>query len=157
MVRQVTSTFWEALSFSATDEDFVVLATISHPNLGEPIRVCSDTVDLVSNGNTFIGFPFEFTLPSDNDGPPKGKLRIQNVDRRIGEVVLTLDTAVDLQLDVVLRSEPDTLQVSYKTLKMRNITGDALAIEGEISVRDYTALPWPKTRSTKGLLPGLFT
>jgi hypothetical protein len=157
MPRVVTTAFWESLSFSAADEDFVVLATISHILISPAIRIACDTVDIVSNGNTFVGFPFEFVLPTDSEAPPKGKIRIQNVDKRIGEVVLALTTAVDLQLDVILRSDPDTLQVSYKNLKLRNITGDAIAIEGEIGVQDYTTVPWPRTRAVKGLLPGLFT
>jgi hypothetical protein len=156
MPRVVTSAFWEAMSFSASDEDFVVLATISHPSIAPPIRVVSDTQDLVSNGETFIGFPFEFALPTDSDSPPKGRIRIQNVDRRIGQVVLSLSTAVDLQLDVVLRSDPNTLQVSYKNLKLRNITGDAIALEGEIGVQDYSTIPWPRIKATRALLPGLF-
>jgi hypothetical protein len=156
MPRTVTTAFWEALSFSASDEDFVVLATISHQSISPPIRVVSDTVDLVSNGETFVGFPFEFVLPADTDSPPKGKIRIQNADKRIGTVVLALDTAVDMQLDVVLRSDPNTLQVSYRNLKLRNITGDAMAIEGEIGVQDYSTVPWPRVKATRALLPGLF-
>jgi hypothetical protein len=156
MSRTVTADFLDALVFQAADEDFTVLATISHPTISEPIRLVCDTVDIVSNGNTFIGFPFEFTLPSDNEAPPRGRIRIQNVDKRLGQVILSLETAVNLQLDVILRSDPDTLQVSYKRLKIRNITGDAVAIEGEIGVQDYTTLQWPRSRAIKSVLPGLF-
>jgi hypothetical protein len=41
------------------------LLEISHPQLAVPIRICNDTQDIVSNGNTFTAMGFRVSLPDD--------------------------------------------------------------------------------------------
>lgn len=155
MVRAVSAAFWEGITYAQTDKDFHVLVTITHPAI-ETIRVVSDVNDIVSNGETFIGFPFGFVLPSESEEVPRGSLQIQNVDQRIVEAVLSIRTYLRLQVDVVLLEAPNTLQYSYKNMRLVNTRGDAVMLEGDIVFPDYSTIPFGLNRITKARFPGIF-
>ena len=70
------------LAAQETGTAWLVLLTITHPGLPTPIRVTSDGVVTVHNGNTFDPFPFEVTLPDDVEGrAPQAHLRIDNTSQ----------------------------------------------------------------------------
>lgn len=156
MPRTVSTTFWEALSDAATAQDLHVLLTITHTDLAQPIRVCSDVEDITSNGNLFVGFPFEFVMPNDTDALPIGRIRIQNVDRQMSEAIKGLRKPPRMLVEGVLRSSPDIVEFAYNHLVVRNIQIDAATITGDIGSFDYSTLPYPRTKSNKTTLPGLF-
>ena len=47
---------------------WLVLLTLDHPDLDQPIRVTSDGVATISNGLLYDPFPFEIILPDDVEG-----------------------------------------------------------------------------------------
>lgn len=155
MARQLPAAYWSGSTLTVSDEDFLVLLTITHEKI-EPVYVVSDVVDVTSNSIEYIGFPFELVFPQEDDQIPRGRLRIQNVDKRIGHALHTLRTPPFLDFKVVLKSDPDEVLMQYKFLRLTNISVDAVAIEGDIGVTDFSSIPWPRTRATKRVLPGLF-
>lgn len=155
MARQLSSTYWSGSTLSVSDEDFLVLLRITHGSI-EPIYLVSDVVDVTSNSQVYTGFPFELTLPQEDDDIPRGKLRIQNVDRRIGNALHTLRSPPWLRFQIVLRSAPNDVQLMYEFLRLTNVTVDAISVEGDIGLTDFASIPWPRTRAVKRLLPGLF-
>ena len=169
MPRQISASMRYALERPETGEALLVFLTITHPELSTAIRVVSDAVDYVWNGETYIGFPFDISLISDGDGPPKARLSVQNVDRRIGEAVRGLSTPPRLRIDVLAASafdETETPRIAATTgepeaeysaphLFLANVTGD-LFLDGEIRGWDYVQEVWPGIRATQNRLPGLF-
>lgn len=64
----------------------LVLLEIDAPSMSRTLRIANDTNDWVSNGNTYIGFPFGFKLPDDTaDNAPTLQLQISNVGRGMSE------------------------------------------------------------------------
>lgn len=145
-----------AVNAPQTDEVFLVLLMIDHPQLTVPIRLANNTEDVVSNGETYIGFPFEIRLFNEDDQTPRAQIRVQNVDRRIGEVIRSLRTSPSVAVSVVLASDPDTIELDWIQAELRDVEGDAISISAVISGQDYTTEPWPFRRATSDLLPGLF-
>ena len=47
---------------------WLVLITLTHSELDQPVRVTSDGVETMSNGNVFAPMPFEVVLPDDVEG-----------------------------------------------------------------------------------------
>lgn len=169
MTREISASLRQALELQESEEALIVFLTITHPSIDPPIRVCSDTVDYVWDGETYIGFPFDCELLSDNDEPPTAKLSIQNVDRKIGEAVRLLDSAPRLRIDVLAASwfnesaDPrvalgDTPVADYTADKLflTNIEADALAVKADIVSWNYTQEVWPGIRATQDRLPGIF-
>lgn len=47
-------------------------------------------------------------------------------------------------------------EYTARHLWLRNVHVDAMSVTAEITGRDYSSEPWPKTLATQGLLPGLY-
>jgi hypothetical protein len=151
-----SNTLISAVNSAQTEEVFLVLLVIDHPQLTVPVRLVNNTEDIVSNGETYIGFPFDIRLFNEDDQTPRAQIRVQNVDRRIGEVVRSLRSSASISVSVVLASDPDVIELDWIQAELRDVEGDAIAVTGRISGQDYTTEPWPFRRATSDLLPGLF-
>lgn len=157
MSRDVSLSLREAVNAPETGEVFLVLLTIDHPDLGAPIRVTSDAVDTVSRGETFVAFPFELTLPEDGeDRPPRARLRIDNVDRRIVQAVREIASAPTVLMEVVRAADPDTVEAAFPEFRLRDVSYDALVVEGELSLESFLAEPYPAGIFSPAEFPGLF-
>ncbi len=140
-----------------TGEAFIILLTISHADLPQPIRVCNDGKDIISNGNTFSAFPFEIALPSDEgDQAPKALLRIDNVDRSIVAAVRSVSTSPDVQIDIIRASAPDDIEVSFPDFTFDNIAYDAFTVSGELTLENFLQEPYPAGVFDPSRFPGGF-
>jgi uncharacterized protein DUF1833 len=170
MPRNLLFSFRHSLESNFSDEVNLIFLTISHPNLFEPIRVVSDNRDYIYGGNTFIGFPFDITLLSDDDSPPTAKLSIQNIDSKIGETVRGLTSALRLKIELLHSNDFNTeispavsiaspsITVPYTAdgLFLINISVDAFKVTADIKGWDYLQRTWPGKRATQASFPGLF-
>jgi len=166
-MRKLTSTFRDDLEALQSDEVIVFMAKIYSEEMPEAVYVNSDVVDYVYNDFNYIGFAFRMSLLTDDEQPPRAKISVPNVDRRIGELFLGLTKPLRLKVDIVLRSafndevprRPVGAVVAEYTapaLYMRNISVDALTVSADIMGFDLSSEPYPRIRSTEDLLPGLF-
>lgn len=157
MSRSVSSLTQQAIHAAETDEAFFVLLTLDHESLAAPIRVTSDAVDTVSNGETYIAYPFSLSLPDDDDSrAPRARLVIDNIDRQIVLAVRSLESAPVVTIHIVRAGDPDTVEASFTDFKLINVTYDAEVVEGELSVEDFTTEPFPAHVFSPSLFPGLF-
>lgn len=137
----------------------LVLVKITHERLNEPIYVANNTEDVVSNGITYTGFPFELTLPSEEEdaGQSLGRISIQNVDRAISNAIFSLTGPLTISLYIVLDDDPDDVEFELLDLVLRNVSGDAMTVSGDIGLRyDLSAVPYPGLRATQARCPGLW-
>lgn len=169
MPRVISTDFRNNLEASANPDAVLIFATITHATLADPIRIVNDIVDYVWQGKTYTGIPFQIELLTDNDAAPSAKIRIQNVNGVIGQAVLGLKSSPRIQLDVLassdfgaavanVRTEIGTPTVEYSAprLRLRNVSGDAMMVEGELWSYDVSREPFPAIRATKERLPALF-
>lgn len=158
MARVFPASTREVIEEWRSGDVVIILATITHPEMSEPVRLANNNEDVVSNGLTYLGFPFKIELPSETDDAPKGRMGIQNVDRRIGLEILSVRHLAPskLRIQVVLASDPDSVWLDYKNFSLRDVRGDALQITGVIDKRDSGRDPWPGKRSTKADFPNLY-
>jgi hypothetical protein len=156
MPRSLSPAALASANAQSTDEVWLVLLTIEHNEIDSPIRVVNNTEDIVSRGQTYIGFPFDFELPGeDADAPTKARLRIDNVDRRIVEAVRTISSPPLVTLEVILASAPDTVEFSFSGLTMREIDYDVSSVSGDLLFESIFAEPVTYTM-TPSRFPGLF-
>ncbi len=137
------------------NEVVVILLTIEHPAI-QPIRVTNDNVDLVSNGNTFLAYPFNITLPSDTEDVGVAELQIANVDRSIIEAVEAMTDPANCTVQVVLASTPDNIEYEWSNLVIRNVTADDVSVTAIIGAAPIDAMPYPPMRVTQRDFPGLY-
>lgn len=155
-MRSLSPTAVASVHAEETDEVWLYLVRIDHDDLATPIRVVSNMEDIVSNGETFVGVPFELTLPDETpDGPGEARLRIDNVDRVIVNTVRLIQTPPTVRIQVVLASDPDTIECELDNLTLRDATWDASFVEGRLRFEDLVVEPVAEI-ITPARFPGLF-
>lgn len=133
-----------------------MLLTISHSSLATPLRFVNNNENIVSRGNTYTAFPFEIDLPNDDpDQPPKAQLRIDNVDRSIVQTIRTITSPPTVTIEVILASAPNTVEVSFTNLTLRNVSYDESEVTGELVFDAIYTEPVSVTM-TPSRFPGMF-
>lgn len=157
MARSISLTAKQAINAPETSEAFLVLLTIDHADIDPPIRVSSDAVDTISRGNTFVAFPFELSLPDDTDDrPPRARLSIDNVDRKIVKAIRSINSAPSVLMEIVRGADPDIVEAAFPDFQMREIAYDALVVEGALTVEELEGEPYPARIFSPADFPGLF-
>jgi hypothetical protein len=134
------------------------LLTITHPSLGAPVRLCNDTQDIVSNGNTFLSCAFRISLPDDTEGQlPRATIAIDNVGR---ELTQWLDASnggrgAQIQIQQVMRDTPNVIEFDI-TCDLLNTRQTALEISGELGFQNTLALAGLPIMYRPDNTPGLF-
>jgi hypothetical protein len=156
MSRALSSRAIASGNAQQTSEVWLVLLTISHPDLLEPVRVVNNNENITSRGNEFIAFPFEIDLPGeDPDMPSKARLRIDNLDRRIVNIIRSITSPPSISLEVILASYPDVVEIGFEGLVMREVEYDAQAVTGDLVYESIFTEPITSTM-TPSRFPGLF-
>jgi hypothetical protein len=149
-----------------TDQNFIYLVTVDHADLPETLRFWCGTQkegeELVSNGNTYIAFPFEIAFPpSLPDQPPQCRVVISAVshpdpDLDIVSIIRTLTSAPTIGMTVVLADQPDVIEIEAPAMQLKSVDFDRLTIEGTLGYEDLLGSPFPAGSHSPSLYPGLF-
>lgn len=157
MPRSMSTTATEAALSQYTDQVFLWLLELDGDDFAEPIRVVNSREDVVSNGETYIAFPFEITLPSeDGETISDVRLTISNIDRAITEAVREASNAITATASIVLASSPDDLEVGPLSLTLKSVTYNALTVTGSLRWENLLDLEYPGYKFTPSQFRGLF-
>jgi len=164
-MRSLSATARQAAFAQETDTVWVLLCTISHLALDEPIRVANDLVPatatgervLISRGESFVCYPFAVDLPADDgDSVSRVTIVIDNVDREIIRKLRSIQGPCQVALEVVLSSTPDLVEAGPFVMTLVAADYDALTISGELAFEDILTLPFPGDSYSPADYPGLF-
>jgi hypothetical protein len=168
MSRNVSALFREAVYRPETGEVPVVLITLDHPDLLDPIRVSTDNADTfvvgertvrgtISNGNNFAYCPVRITLPDDSEETiSEASLEIDNVERSIMAAIRALQAPPTITMQAVLASTPDVIEAQWLNFKLADVEADALVISGKLSLGNFLGEPYPGGSMLPSNFPGLF-
>lgn len=126
----------------------IVLLTLEHDDLDFAHRYTNNFEDIESGGETFTAFPFMVTFPTDDDGVPRGTIRVSNVTRELWDLIGTVTTPPKITITFVLASDPDTTERTFALLEVRRIVATMLSLEAEYSHENYAAESYPARRLT---------
>lgn len=160
MSRNLSSLFKTMANASETNEVLLALVTIDSPSIvGGPLRIVQDLQNITSNGNVYTAFPFEIRLAGDtDDGPAKISLSVDNIDQSMAAAIKAIppQTPPTVLVEIIIASQPDTVEISIPNLKLKNVSGDAFRIDGELWMDEEDLLPFPEGSFTPPYFPGLF-
>jgi len=155
MSRDTSLTFRSAVFSSETDQAFIVLIDIEYD--GNHLRISSDGVDTISGGDTYTAYPFEVTLPSDVEAEiSRGSIQIDNVDRAIVTAIRSVTTAPSITLEVVLASDPDTIEATFSGFKLTNVYYNDFIVSADIGIESFMHEPFPGGSFLPSTFPGVF-
>lgn len=167
MARALSSGMLAAIFSQETEEVPVCLLTITHETLSEPVYVSSNPTDRISDdpliysttsrGNEYLFLPFDFVMPEDRaDGAPRVQLTIENIDRTLVNMLRSISTPATINVEIVLASSPDIVEVALPALQMGTAQIGDKAITVDLIADSLINEPFPAGQFTPGTFSGLF-
>ncbi len=166
-MRSLSLNFRRSLHGPASEEVPVLLVTITHPSLVEPLRLSSDwttqisddppTYATISNGEAFTHVLMNMLIPDDKEGEPlSAQLQLENVEADAGPLLEPILGDVKVTMQVVLASSPDFVEIEYADLDLTSAQGGEGAITLSAGREDTALFTLPGDRMTRDRFPGLF-
>lgn len=105
MPRDIPVSIEDSWDAQRSGDGVVVLLTIQHPKLAEPLTIASslsgDNVGAhMLAGTVYYAIPFRLTLPSDDDQFSRGAFEIMNYEWRVGRAAQVLRTKPILTIEL---------------------------------------------------------
>jgi len=158
MPRIKSSRYIENAQSLSAPETPLILVTVTHALLAEPLRFVNDNQDIVSNGNNYLAGSMSITLPDDQDGQtPAAQIEIGNVSRRLSPWFERTHGARGtlVTLTQILRSTPDFIEDEV-TLDLRNVVVTPLKLSGHLGFDDILNKAGTSYTYRPETSPGLF-
>jgi hypothetical protein len=144
MPRPLSPTAMRSIMSEVTNEAFILLVTMRHDDTNETFRCCLNTETIISQGQEFIPTFFDITLPEVSDEAPQGcKISVDNVDRRLVDLLRRITDPLKVTIQLVLASQPDVIEMQLDDLVLREVTWDASRIDGTLASEDPLNVGFP--------------
>lgn len=168
MPRSISNALKRAIFAPEVNETFVILLTIDHPDLSEPLRISSDnkeeffiddvkTRGIVSNGNYFIYYPMVISLPNSGEEIISSfTIQIDNVNQEVMRTIRQLNTPPTATLQVVTASDPNTIEIELPGFTLVNVEADSFVISANLTLKTFTGEPFPGGQMLPSNFRGVF-
>lgn len=157
MSRDVTADARAELYASESAEVWVTLLVIEHADLAEPIRLCNNNEDVISNGETFIAWGFPPILPTEAEGElPAIEMTLDNVGRELTTALRAITSPITVTEYVVRASDPDEIEAGPLVYESRVIRYLDTNVRIELGSESLMTEPFPGDVYTRTTNPGLF-
>ena len=153
-MRDTSLTFRQAIAAQETNEVFLVLLHIHSDEDNSNIYVVNDTKQITSNEQIYYPYPFEITLPDDNDeNLPQAKITICNIDRALVYAIRYYTKPLNVTFSVIMASSPNIIEASFENFKLFDVEYDADTITGTLSIKSFLNEPFPGGKFTVNKFP----
>lgn len=158
MARAYSAAYKSTLAGVSSAEAPLLLLEINHADLGSPVRVVNDTLDITSNGNIFVGCPFRCELPDDFDGQlPRARLAIDNIGRELMYWIETSSGGAGstCRFIQVMRSRPDLIEWEI-TMALANVTCTLQEVSADLGFENLFSRQACQLSYRPDVAPGIF-
>ena len=142
-MRNLSPVFLTQLTKQESEDPFLLLVELSHTNFGS-VYLVNNSVNVTSNGNEYMAFPMEITLPVD-DGTTEPSVQIvfDNVSRELVDEIRNAVTQIDVNIKGVLASNPDYVEIEVGEMKLTKVSYNSQRISAVLAFDDFlnTELP----------------
>lgn len=157
----------------STSEIYVLLFRFEHEDLEAPIRLSTDNTERLTSEPLTYGTRSTWggadpstephlwiiasaLVPSDlDDAPAAGQIVLDNLDRKIVELLRSFTTPASVSMAVVLASSPDVIEQEWTDLDLVSHDVDAGEIMISFSREEIEQEFYPAGRMTRSRFPGL--
>lgn len=140
-------------------DPFLTLLTLNHPSYVEPIRLVNNTEAIVSRGNTFQPFSFNFTLPKD-DGETIKEITIDfdNVSLELIQIIRSTvgSSNITVKLEMILASLPNVVQSEIEELEILSVNYNRFIVSCKLGLGDFLNVQLTSEKYTPKNFRGLF-
>lgn len=156
MANQLSPELIAQLFAQESNEVLLTLVTLSHPNFGE-IHLVNNTVDITSRGQVYTAFPMSVRYPVDDGESARDfQLEMDNVSLAVISQLRGVTDFINVTIELILASMPDTVQVSQSELQILTLQYNKSRITAKVVLDNFlnTAMTSEKYGPTN--FPGLF-
>lgn len=157
MANQLSPELLAQLFAQESPDPFLMLVTLDHEDLDEPIYLVNNTTNILSRGLTFMSFPMRIGLPAD-DGETARTVSIEfdNVSLDLINAFRTITSPAQVKLEMILSSIPDVVQIAIEDLEIQNIAYNKNNISATLVVDNFLNTELTSERYYPSNFPGLF-
>lgn len=165
-MRSVSDAFRQALYAQESDEVAVCLITVTHPELADPIRLSTDPTTMLSTdpllygtksrGDDYSFVPINVMIPEEGEEAPVAALEIDNTDLGLITAIRSVTQAASVKIEIVLASDPDTVEIEYPAMMVSHVDYDAQTIRFSLAIDSLATEPFPGTAYIPSMFPSLF-
>ncbi len=156
-MRNLSAELRQQLYGQESNDPFLMLVTMQHSSFVEDILFVNDVQDIESRGLTYTAFPISITLPADDGETSKDvKMVFDNVSLELVEEFRSITTPIEVKIEMILASNPDSIQLSLEELKLRNVTYNRQTVSGVLFMDDFLNTEMNSEKYTPSTFPGLF-
>lgn len=157
MARQLTNKLLTEVFSQESSDPLLLLVTVSHPDFST-LYLVNNTEDVVSRSNTYISFPMSIRLsPDDGETARNVQISFDNVSLELIDEMRSVITPMDVEIEAVLASDPDTVEIGFGELRLVNIKYDQKTIRGSLILDDFLRTELTSEKYTPTIYPGLFS
>lgn len=157
MPRTLSSNALAAVFAQHSEEAFLMLVTFTHVPTAETYHAALNTENVTSNGIVYTATWFEIQLPEISNRSPQGcQVTMDNVDLRLVGLLRSITQPLQVTIQVVLASSPDTIEMEFTDLVLREATWDAAKISGRLVSEDPLNQAFPAHLYEPRTFQGLF-
>lgn len=144
--------------FSQTSSDpFLMLVTMSHESFASTLYLVNNIEDVTSNGQVYTAFPMKVVLPTDDGTSVREvKLQMDNVSLELIDEIRSVITPIDVKVEMILASTPDTIEMDLGELRIKNITYDGKGISASLYLDDFLNTELPSEKYTPEIYVGIY-
>jgi len=155
VANELTAELKAQIFAQQSGDPYLTLVTLSGPNF--TYRLVNNTVDIVSNGQTFQAFPMRVRLPTDDGESSRDfQLEFDNASLLLVVALRSITEPFNCQIDMILASMPDVIQSSVSDLLVRVVSYDGKKVIARIVLDNFLASAAPSERYTPSTFPGMF-
>lgn len=138
-------------------EKLLVILTIEHPFLSEPVRLVGDSQDLLFGGNTYIAMPFRIQRQSDVESElPQVSLVIQNVGRSLVKWIDSSGGGSGASIKVGLVRRSSSILEEEIKFGISSVNISTMHVSFSLVIQDNFVLKAIKWAYSNERAPGLF-
>lgn len=173
MSRSFSPDALRAMFLTDTDSTLAILITFYSPDNPEQavLRITDGYTGTLANLETttqsyygitsrnedYLFVPVNIVLPNDEDSSPRATINLAYVTPEMLQYIRT--NIVDpprVKLELVLTSTPDTVEATFDSFYIVNISYTATSVQLELSMINYDKEPFPQYSFTPQYFPGLY-
>ncbi|MFA4904476.1 MAG: hypothetical protein WC600_17215 [Desulfobaccales bacterium] len=153
-----TEAFRQVVNAQQTGELIHMLVSVDHPDLPATLRLNNSVRNVESRSMVFLASFVEVTIiDQDPARSPQAQLAFSNIRREMVVGLQSTPVPCLVTIEVVRGSAPDIMERVISNLEMRNVEGDEMVLQGDLTpkrLRPRKAVDYSFTPTTA---PGLYS
>lgn len=157
-MRDLSNNLLAQLYAENSDDPFLALFTLDHPDWVSPVYLVNNSESITSNGIIYEPFPIKISLPTDDgESIRKVELEFDNVSQElIDEIRTVTDNEISVDLQMVLASAPDIVEIEMLSMRIKSVSYNAQTIKASLFLDDFLNTELSCEKYTPTLYPGIF-